>query len=82
MRWARLWFGVRMTLKMRFEAVSQRISRRATDFSVFLRGRASGPHVFAPMRPLYDYGWFVGFLAAGAIYVTLKGVSPRKAQSL
>jgi len=33
---------------------------------------AWGGLVFAPMRPLYDYGWFVGFFAAGAIYVAMK----------
>jgi cytosine/uracil/thiamine/allantoin permease len=24
------------------------------------------------LRPLYDYAWFVGFLAAGGIYVAMK----------
>ncbi len=34
---------------------------------------AWGGLVFPPMRPLYDYAWFVGFFAAGAIYVGMKG---------
>jgi NCS1 family nucleobase:cation symporter-1 len=33
---------------------------------------AWGGLVFAPLRPLYDYGWFVGFLAAALIYLVLK----------
>ena len=32
---------------------------------------AWGGLVIPPMRPLYDYAWFVGFLAAGGIYVAL-----------
>ncbi len=43
---------------------------------------AWGGIVFAPMRPLYDYGWFVGFFAAGLIYLGLKGAASRPAQSL
>ncbi|MEO7795106.1 MAG: NCS1 family nucleobase:cation symporter-1 [Thermoanaerobaculia bacterium] len=43
---------------------------------------AWGGLLFAPMRPLYDYGWFVGFFAAGAIYVGLKRLAARPAQSL
>ncbi len=30
---------------------------------------AWGGLVFPPLRPLYDYAWFVGFLSAGAIYL-------------
>ena len=32
---------------------------------------AWGGLVIPPVRPLYDYAWFVGFLAAAAIYVVL-----------
>ena len=35
--------------------------------------------MFPPLRPLYDYAWFVGFLAAGAIYVGLKGGTAKPA---
>ena len=38
---------------------------------------AWGGLVFAPLRPLYDYAWFVGFLAAGLIYVAMKGLPAR-----
>ncbi|MBI5169164.1 MAG: NCS1 family nucleobase:cation symporter-1 [Candidatus Eisenbacteria bacterium] len=34
---------------------------------------AWGGLVFPPLRPLYDYAWFVGFFAAGLIYVVMKG---------
>jgi NCS1 family nucleobase:cation symporter-1 len=37
---------------------------------------AWGGLVFPPLRPLYDYAWFVGFFSAGAIYLAL---SRRKA---
>ncbi|MCC6348584.1 MAG: NCS1 family nucleobase:cation symporter-1 [Candidatus Eisenbacteria bacterium] len=33
---------------------------------------AWGGLVYAPLRPLYDYAWFVGFLVAGGLYVALK----------
>ena len=33
---------------------------------------AWGGLVIPPLRPLYDYAWFVGFLAAGVIYVGMK----------
>ena len=33
---------------------------------------AWGGLVFRPLRPLYDYAWFVGFFAAGLVYVGLK----------
>lgn len=36
---------------------------------------AWGGLLFAPMRPLYDYAWFVGFFAAGGIYIALKRLS-------
>jgi nucleobase:cation symporter-1, NCS1 family len=32
---------------------------------------AWGGLVVKPLRPLYDYAWFVGFLVAGALYVAL-----------
>ena len=32
---------------------------------------AWGGLVFPPLRPLYDYAWFVGFFSAGAIYLAL-----------
>ncbi len=38
---------------------------------------AWGGLVYSPMRPLYDYGWFVGFFAAALIYVGLKRRSAR-----
>jgi len=40
---------------------------------------AWGGLVFAPLRPLYDYAWFVGFFAAGLIYVGMKGAAARPA---
>ena len=33
---------------------------------------AWGGLVYAPLRPLYDYAWFVGFAASGGIYVGMK----------
>ena len=33
---------------------------------------AWGGLVIAPLRPLYDYAWFVGFVVAGGLYVALK----------
>ena len=33
---------------------------------------AWGGLVFRPLRPLYDYAWFVGFFAAGLVYLGLK----------
>ncbi|MBI1795875.1 MAG: NCS1 family nucleobase:cation symporter-1 [Candidatus Eisenbacteria bacterium] len=32
---------------------------------------AWGGLVFPPLRPLYDYAWFVGFFAAGGLYLAL-----------
>jgi NCS1 family nucleobase:cation symporter-1 len=32
---------------------------------------AWGGLVIAPLRPLYDYAWFVGFLVSGALYAAL-----------
>ncbi|HLW99393.1 MAG TPA: NCS1 family nucleobase:cation symporter-1 [Candidatus Acidoferrales bacterium] len=33
--------------------------------------------IFPPLRPLYDYAWFVGFFVAGAVYLGLmRGLSP------
>jgi NCS1 family nucleobase:cation symporter-1 len=32
---------------------------------------AWGGLVFAPMRPLYDYAWFVGFAVAAGVYVAM-----------
>ena len=37
---------------------------------------AWGGLVFPPLRPLYDYAWFVGFFSAGAIYLALRRVAP------
>ena len=37
---------------------------------------AWGGLVFPPLRPLYDYAWFVGFFAAGVVYVGLKRMGP------
>lgn len=39
---------------------------------------AWGGLVYEPMRPLYDYGWFVGFFAAGAIYVGAKRAAAKR----
>jgi len=33
---------------------------------------AWGGLVIAPLRPLYDYAWFVGFFSAGAVYLLLR----------
>jgi len=38
---------------------------------------AWGGLVFPPLRPLYDYAWFVGFFSASAVYLVL----PRRAAS-
>jgi len=35
--------------------------------------------VLAPLRWLYDYAWFVGFLVAGASYVILMQRAPARA---
>ena len=40
---------------------------------------AWGGLVFPPLRPLYDYAWFVGFFAAGAIYLGLARRAPAAA---
>ena len=39
---------------------------------------AWGGLVVPVMRPLYDYAWFVGFFAAGAIYVLMSGARRAK----
>jgi cytosine/uracil/thiamine/allantoin permease len=42
---------------------------------------AWGGLLWSPLRPLYDYGWFVGFGAAFLIYLALMRLSeatPRK----
>jgi NCS1 family nucleobase:cation symporter-1 len=33
---------------------------------------AWGGLVVSPLRPLYDYAWFVGFFSAGLVYIALK----------
>jgi NCS1 family nucleobase:cation symporter-1 len=38
--------------------------------------------VLAPLRWLYDYAWFVGFLVAGASYVILMQRAPARAGNL
>jgi NCS1 family nucleobase:cation symporter-1 len=38
--------------------------------------------VVAPLRWLYDYAWFVGFLVAGAAYVALMQRAPARVASL
>src|SRR5215471_9442677 len=38
---------------------------------------AWGGVVVPVLRPLYDYAWFVGFLASGAVYATLTVATPR-----
>jgi NCS1 family nucleobase:cation symporter-1 len=37
---------------------------------------AWGGLVVPPLRPLYDYAWFVGFLSAGAVYILLRRPGP------
>ena len=32
---------------------------------------AWGGLVIPPLRPLYDYAWFVGFFGAGLVYLAL-----------
>ncbi len=41
---------------------------------------AWGGLLWSPLRPLYDYGWFVGFGAAFLIYLTLMRLSPGPAR--
>jgi NCS1 family nucleobase:cation symporter-1 len=38
--------------------------------------------VLPPLRWLYDYAWFVGFLVAGASYVILMQRAPARAGNL
>jgi NCS1 family nucleobase:cation symporter-1 len=38
--------------------------------------------VLPPVRWLYDYAWFVGFLVAGAAYVALMQRAPARVASL
>jgi NCS1 family nucleobase:cation symporter-1 len=38
-------------------------------------GLAWGGLVFPPLRPLYDYAWFVGFFSAGAVYLVLRRIA-------
>jgi NCS1 family nucleobase:cation symporter-1 len=43
---------------------------------------AWGGLVIPPLRPLYDYAWFVGFFASGLLYVILKrGTAARVVES-
>ncbi len=51
-------------------------SRPAVVATVAGCALAWGGLVFAPLRPLYDYAWFVGFLAAGGLYLALKRLTP------
>jgi len=44
---------------------------RAIGATLFGCALAWGGLLVPPMRPLYDYAWFVGFLAAGALHVAL-----------
>jgi NCS1 family nucleobase:cation symporter-1 len=37
---------------------------------------AWGGLVIPPLRPLYDYAWFVGFFAAGGLYLALRRPAP------
>ncbi len=39
---------------------------------------AWGGLVWPPLKPLYDYAWFVGFLAAGGLYVALTPVMRKR----
>jgi cytosine/uracil/thiamine/allantoin permease len=40
---------------------------------------AWGGLVWAPLKPLYDYGWFIGFGAAFLLYAALMRVdAPRQ----
>jgi NCS1 family nucleobase:cation symporter-1 len=40
-------------------------------------GAAWGGLIYPPMRPLYDYAWFVGFGVGAAVYVALARVNAR-----
>jgi nucleobase:cation symporter-1, NCS1 family len=42
---------------------------------------ALGGWVFPPLKPLYDYAWFVSFAVAFVAYVALMGVSSRQTAS-
>jgi nucleobase:cation symporter-1, NCS1 family len=46
-------------------------SWRAIGATAFGCALAWGGLVFTPLRPLYDYAWFVGFFAAGAAHLAL-----------
>jgi NCS1 family nucleobase:cation symporter-1 len=48
----------------------------ATGIAVALTGL-----VVPPLRPLYDYAWFVGFFVAGAVYLALMRNQSRKAMA-
>jgi NCS1 family nucleobase:cation symporter-1 len=39
-------------------------------------GLAWGGLLWPPLKPLYDYAWFVGFAAAGLLYVALTRLAP------
>ncbi len=41
---------------------------------------AWGGLLWSPLRPLYDYGWFVGFGAAFVLYIALMRLSPGPAR--
>lgn len=49
----------------------------ATAVGLFI---AWGGYVIPPMRPLADYGWFVGFFAAGLVYWVLMAGSREKSR--
>ena len=39
---------------------------------------AWGGLVWSPMRPLYDYAWFVGFVVSGLVYLTAARIAGRR----
>jgi NCS1 family nucleobase:cation symporter-1 len=57
---------------------------RAISATAFGCALAWGGLVVPPIRPLYDYAWFVGFFASGAAHLALaprrSNVSPRAAR--
>src|SRR5512132_3206221 len=55
-------------------------SLRAVTATLVGCALAWGGLVVPPLRPLYDYSWFVGFFSAGLLYVAMKRGTPRTAQ--
>ena len=58
---------------------SKGINPRAVAALAFGVGIALAGLIYAPLRFLYDYAWFVGFFTAGILYVALMKVMRPKA---